>query len=328
MATEPHSQPPGTLDTTGPLHVLVPTLGKPHLVVALASIARQTLPLRPVVVDDRRGTNPPLEEMFPQLTSLPDTTVLVTGGVGLARARNTGLDAVGDAAVLLLDDDDVWCPHHAERLVAALAHAGPAPFAWSGCRVVAWGEGIPTTVTDSGFGWPDIRAWLWSTNFVPPSSVLVPPRARLRFDPDLTELEDWDAWLRLCEGTAGEPAFTGVVTMGFGRDIVAKGGMVMSSTFLPERQESMRRAHQAIAEAHPMPPGVPDRRADVQALRRDDRERAGAEQPLPFDYYERTVAGLAGPPISVHCCATDLARDYDRLLAARLPAHPTDAEAV
>lgn len=294
------------------LHVIIPTIGAPSLLGAINSVRRQTIPLRVVLVDDRRDPAEPLVERFPELCELPDLLVLATGGLGLARARNLGLDAVPDGEILLLDDDDVWCPHHAARLADAFA-AGSAAFAWSGSRVVTWGD--ETVVTTAGFGWDAVGPWLRSTNFIPPSSVLFPAAAGLRFDPELVELEDWDAWLQLCETSMAEPAFTGVITMGYGRNIVSRSSMTMSATFRPERQDAMSLAYEAICAAHPVSPGVHDRRDDVRALRRSHREHADPAVPLPFDYYERALEELAGPPIDRFCCDFDLGQDFDRLTA-------------
>ncbi len=303
-----------TEDGSSPLRVIIPTVGAPSLDGAVESVRRQTLPVGVVLVDDRSRPEKPLESQFPSLNELPDLRVLTTGGVGLARARNFGLDAVSDGAVLLLDDDDVWCPHHAARLAEAFA-TRPAAFAWSGSRVVTWGD--ETKVTTAGFGWDNVGPWLWSTNFIPPSSVLFSATAGLRFDSTLTDLEDWDAWLQLYSRSGTEPVFTGVVTMGYGRNIVVRSSMTMSATFQPLRQASMSSAYEAICAAHPIPPGVPDHRDEVRMFRRSHVEQANPRQPLGFDYYERALESLVGRPTERFCCDFYLGREFDKLPRAR-----------
>lgn len=94
---------------------------------ALASIARQTVPHRVVVVDD--GSAEPLTR-----TDLGDDVTLVrTDGVGPAAARNAGVAASGDTPwVAFLDADDWWTD---DCLALQLAHAARRPDA-----EVLWGR--------------------------------------------------------------------------------------------------------------------------------------------------------------------------------------------
>jgi histidinol-phosphate phosphatase family protein len=110
------SRPAGSLrDVTT---VVVPTVGRPSLMVLLEALAAQRLDAPVLLVDDRPG--PPDEPLLP--ASVPaslrglDLTVHATGGGGPARARNAGWRRVRTSWVSFLDDDVVPDPDWAQAL--------------------------------------------------------------------------------------------------------------------------------------------------------------------------------------------------------------------
>lgn len=108
--------------------VVVPTLGRPSLIVCLRALAeaRGPGPRQIVLVDDR-----PLDDCAPLDAGVPaelrDRTVTVSGyGDGPAAARNAGWRAAKDADwIVFLDDDVVPGPRWAEELAADLRAATP-----------------------------------------------------------------------------------------------------------------------------------------------------------------------------------------------------------
>jgi HAD superfamily hydrolase (TIGR01662 family) len=102
--------------------VVVPTVGRPSLIVLLQALARQTRPLdAPVVLVDDRPDGPGLA--LPDLGL--DLRVVRSGGGGPARARNVGWRHARTTWVSFLDDDvvpdDDWYAALVQDLEAAAA---------------------------------------------------------------------------------------------------------------------------------------------------------------------------------------------------------------
>jgi glycosyltransferase involved in cell wall biosynthesis len=99
--------------------IIVRSMGRPELGLALASLAAQDYPaLDVIVVDATGGTHPPL----PEIDWRPGHTLrMVGGGQRLPRpqAANVGLDAVTGAWFGFLDDDDSFDPDHVSVLMTA-----------------------------------------------------------------------------------------------------------------------------------------------------------------------------------------------------------------
>lgn len=94
---------------------------------AVASIERQTVPVRSIVVVDDAST----DESAVVLDGLPPSVRVLrraTNG-GVAAARNDGLAAVATPFVVFLDADDVLLARFVERTTAALAREGDARLA-------------------------------------------------------------------------------------------------------------------------------------------------------------------------------------------------------
>lgn len=97
--------------------VIIPTLGRPSLLAAVASALSQSYPPDQVVVvvdgpmDLAAGYEFPADPRLRVLTNRPQT--------GAAAARNVGVAALTTELVAILDDDDTWMVNKLERQVAA-----------------------------------------------------------------------------------------------------------------------------------------------------------------------------------------------------------------
>jgi HAD superfamily hydrolase (TIGR01662 family) len=109
-----------------PTTIVVPTIGRPSLLVLLESLAAQTIPpLAPVILVDDRSRHFALEPPV-WLPDLPfDTQLLSSGGRGPAAARNVGWRHARTPWVSFLDDDVVPEDDWYETLLGDLAAASP-----------------------------------------------------------------------------------------------------------------------------------------------------------------------------------------------------------
>jgi glycosyltransferase involved in cell wall biosynthesis len=99
--------------------IIVRSMGRPELRLALESIAAQDYPrIEIVLVDATGGTHPPL----PDIGWRPGHALRMAGGdrrLPRPMACNVGLDAVQGDWFSFLDDDDVYEPHHVSTLIKA-----------------------------------------------------------------------------------------------------------------------------------------------------------------------------------------------------------------
>ena len=116
------------------LAIIIPVYNREHLLPrTLASIAAQTLRPLNVVLVDNASTDGSLALMrrWGAEHSADDfrVSVMQCGEPGAAAARQAGLDAIDDDAVLFFDSDDTMPPTHAECAARALA---------AGADLVGW----------------------------------------------------------------------------------------------------------------------------------------------------------------------------------------------
>lgn len=164
--------------------VLTATLGRrPEMLAeALASVVAQTLaPLEHLVVDDGSFSVP----------DLPGATVLHVEHRGLGGARNAGLAVARGEAVALLDDDDLWHPHHLATCWAEMQRT-EADVVYADCEEVGRRDGYTFTVQDFD------AELLERENYLCVPATLVRTSA-LRAIGGFGEgaLEDWDTWKRM-----------------------------------------------------------------------------------------------------------------------------------
>ena len=193
----------------GPLvSVLVRTRDRARLLRdALASVEAQTYPHVEVVVVNDGGTS--VERVLADFNgSLAIRRVEHDSSRGRSAAANAGLRAARGRYVNFLDDDDLFHPHHVEKLVEVLERTGEdavysdcvqRPYRQWGTVVVPTGPAAPYKGIDFD------RERLWVGNYIPLMTVMF--RRSLiddvgEFDPTLDVFEDWDYWIRMARRTS------------------------------------------------------------------------------------------------------------------------------
>lgn len=174
---------------TAPVTVLTATAGRRPgmLAEAIASVRAQTLPpLEHVVVDDGSFSVEPVDGVRLQ--------AVTHRGLGLA--RDAGLELAGGVAVALLDDDDLWHPHHLETVWPVMERTG-ADVVYADCDEVGRADGYAIEVRDFD------PVLLERENFICVPATLVRVDAlRAVGGFGAGDLEDWDAWKRLARAGA------------------------------------------------------------------------------------------------------------------------------
>lgn len=172
--------------------VIVRSMDRPMLADALASIALQTWPNIEVLVVAASGAHRPLEASCGRYPLR-----LIGDGQPLHRCRaaNLGLQAARGEALIFLDDDDIFLPHHIAALVDSLRAHPDAAAAYAAIRCEN-----PQGAQVGHFGEAYARDKLLVRNFMPIHAVLFRRAAVDRgaaFDAALDYCEDWDFWLQL-----------------------------------------------------------------------------------------------------------------------------------
>jgi glycosyltransferase involved in cell wall biosynthesis len=150
-----------------------------------------------IVVDD--GSS---DQTAARLSEIDDHRLVIRRHdrpLGVARARNTGIEAARGTWVAFLDDDDLWAPHKL-RTQLDVARASDASFVYGAVVVVdedgAVAYEVPAPPPE------DLPSLLAVRSSIPGGcSNVVVDAALLRrigaFDERLSGPEDWDLWLRL-----------------------------------------------------------------------------------------------------------------------------------
>lgn len=181
-----------TRDRSGPLHR------------ALRSLARQTYRRFEVIV--ARDGGAPVEQVIAHWQNeMPITLLDSDTPYGVSHARNRALAVAQSDHVALLDDDDVFLPHHLQAAADAL-RTGRADTVYGQALVSpTWIEAVPRTLHGlPRKDYPFDPAFLGVANFIHTGSVVTrnPTAGPVRFDEKLHHCEDWDFLLAL-HHTAG-----------------------------------------------------------------------------------------------------------------------------
>jgi len=174
--------------------VIVRSMARPSLAVALASVAAQEGVAAEVVVVAACGpAHPPLP---PTCGAHALRRVDSVSALSRPAAANVGLDAARGRWITFLDDDDVFLRDHLAGLLAAAAQAPQA-------RVItSYAKGVFRDGRVEWFGQPFSLAQLYERNFIHLSSALFARDlilAGCRFDERLEILEDWEFMLQLAQ---------------------------------------------------------------------------------------------------------------------------------
>lgn len=303
------------------ISVIVPTVGRPSLEIALDCLNAQTVPLDVIVVDDSiDGCGSSRFHTWQKKQSEREChswRCLQSHALGLSGARNCGLAECTGEFIGFLDDDDILCPHHYERLMKLITADPRLSFVWAPTILVFVEKTGHTRTGSSGFGWHDVRDKLPITNVIPPSAVLIRASVVPRFDKALPVQEDWDAWLNLV--TLGIiPACTEHITVGYVKDLYSASSSTVQGGLDPEALQVFIDTYGKLCAKHNQ---FPD---SVMAGRQHWRRQQMSwlnllhhGQQLPPDYYEAALAQMFGPPITMRCC------DFN--FAAVLHSDPQDA---
>jgi glycosyltransferase involved in cell wall biosynthesis len=208
--------------------VVTPTSGKrpDMLAEAIASVRAQTLaPLEHIVVDDGTYSVAPIDGV----------TVLQVDAGGPGPARNAAIGQARGDVIALLDDDDVWHPHHLETVFAAMEATG-ADVVYADCVVENRRDGYGFEVTDFD------GDRLMERNFIclPATIVRASSLQSVGGFPDEPRGQDWSLWKRM-HGAGMHFHHVSVVTVTyrFHSDNITYGGVD------PELTRKVKELHDA-----------------------------------------------------------------------------------
>lgn len=114
--------------------VVIPTVGRPSLHAAVASVLLQSEPVAEIIIvaDTDQPLDHPADDRIRLLRN--------DSRLGPAGSRQRGLDVATGSVIALLDDDDEWHPDKLRHQLAVVRGAGPHWIA--SCRVTAAGPGV------------------------------------------------------------------------------------------------------------------------------------------------------------------------------------------
>lgn len=211
---------PTAAASAGPLvSIIVRSMGRPELRLALESLAAQDYPnLEVIVVDASGGTHPPL----PDIVWAPGHRIRVVGGerrLSRPQACNVGLDAVQGDWFGFLDDDDTCDPGHVSELMRASATHPEALLVYGAARLLD-----DTNEVKSVFGIGFNRALMLYGPLFYSQAALIHRRvlaAGCRFDERMEVCEDRDFLAQIAE--LGDFAFVPVVNFNYRPDLGTSG---------------------------------------------------------------------------------------------------------
>ena len=188
--------------------VIVPTRNRRRMLeLAIGSaLAQRDVAVEVIVVDEASGDG--TAEYLRGLRDPRLTVVRHDAPLGVARARNAGLERAEAPWVAFLDDDDVWSPLKLAAQLTALKEHGPR--AWSYVGAVVIDGSLRIVGADRLHADVELADLLFAYNAIPGGgSGVVAGTELLRslggFDPKLRVVADWDMWIRLALAAPAAP---------------------------------------------------------------------------------------------------------------------------
>jgi len=193
-----------TIAESGPLvSIIIRTRNRPDLLAnAVKSVCRQTYANIELIVINDGGED--VEDVVRGLCKdIPVNYMAHESNRGRSAAANTGLKAAKGDYINFLDDDDIFYPHHVEKLIAWISLKRVA-VAYSNVLSVYFDR--PPYLTEHckrdeliyNIGFDPDR--ILFQNYIPLMSVMFNKKNLDKtglFDEDLSVFEDWDLWIRM-----------------------------------------------------------------------------------------------------------------------------------
>jgi glycosyltransferase involved in cell wall biosynthesis len=221
--------------------IIIPTRDRPEWLprTLLSALEQQGTEAEIIVVDD--GSTTPVSERLTQEAHSRIRVLRNPSSVGVAKARNRGIDEARGEWIAFLDDDDVWAPNKLGRDLASVREG--ADFAYSGGMTIDE-QGEVLHVFDAPPAGEQLhRGALARTGQVPISMSNLLVRAELirsmdGFDSEFSMMADWDLLIRLT--AIGKGAATPEHLVGY---TIHSGGMHNDREVAADERHRLERKH-------------------------------------------------------------------------------------
>jgi glycosyltransferase involved in cell wall biosynthesis len=293
--------------------VVIPTRNRASLLqkTALrAALSQEGVNVEVIVVDDASTDETPLA-----LERVDDLRLRVLRHDvrrGQFRARNAGIAHARGEWIAFLDDDDVWSPAKL-RSQLDVARAAGASFVYTGAVMI--GSRVEVKGVVDAPPAEDLASRLLVRNWMRAGSSTVAARADLvatvgGFDEQLSELADWDFWIRLA--LEGRPAACPDLLAGY-LSHPGNRRVVDESDVEPEFRYLSEKHREAQARLGVRLDGVTFSRWVAEGHRRAGRRLKASRVYLETGVAERNVGNLFRALVTPIGPAVDAV--YDRLSA-------------
>ena len=170
----------------------------------LSALSQRDVTTQVIVVDD--GSSSRVADRLTEEARNQVTVIRNERSLGMAAARNLGVQAAAAEWIAFLDDDDLWAPTKLTRLWELAMSSGAALAFSGGVSIDAKGAVIDSF--EPALDGPDLHRALLAANVIPFACSNIVARTELvrsigGFDERLVHLADWDLLIRLSEVARG-----------------------------------------------------------------------------------------------------------------------------